>query len=1029
MSLSKPFILRPVMTSLIVVSLFFFGVFAYNFLPVSDLPSIQYPTIQVKVSYPGASPATMANTVAAPLERQFAQIQKIKSIFSSSQNGQTLLVLQFDLSQDVNVAAQDVQAQITASLSYLPSDLPNQPIYRKYNPTESPVIYFAFASQSFEPYDIYKYVDAFAMRRFSMLSGVSDVNVYGSAFAVRVQIDPEKLAARKININQVAEVIKTGNVEYPTGTLYGPNKEFTILATGQIFDAEGYNQLIVRNEDGEMVRIKDLGNAINSSIDNKMGITLFQDGKAQNAIAVGVEKMAGANTLQTIQEVENIMPSIREAIPESVEIVNLFNESVWIWEAIHDVEFTLVVAFFLVAAVTFFYLGKARDSIIPIIVMPISILGTFALMYVYQFSIDLLSLLAITLSIGFLVDDAIVVLENTVRHLEQGKTRFQAALQGSAQISFTVLSMTLCLTSVFIPMLFMGGIVGRLFREFAVTIMTVVIISGILSLTLTPLLCSRFLARHHVHNKNWLEKFSEKINKAFLAVYKKGLYFVLRHKISTLIAGMTSVALTLLLVSVLPKGFLPPDDTGIIQAFIKTEDGTSPYKTMDIAKYLGEKAMNHEYVERAVAIGGHPTSNQGIVFINLKPINERPSIFKLEPVFKEYLETIPGVEIFVKAFPLIELNIGTDSQMGNYQYSLQSFDSKVLYETAEKFMAQMKQIPGIAQVTSDMHISEPQLTIEIDRDKASNFNLTASDIEFALRYAYGGTKVSQINGEIDEYDVVLETQPIAYRDPSVLDKLYIGENQVPIKSVVNITQTIAPLEVNHLNTMPAVTFTFDLKDAPLSQVLASIEELADEMLPANVLGSVQGTANVFEETFQSLGYLILITIFCIYVILGILYENFIHPITVMSALPPAALGGLLTLYLFGETLSLYSFVGMLMLLGIVLKNGIILVDFAVEGMSKEGKTIEEAIEFACITRFRPILMTTIAAMMGAVPIASGIGGMTASSRQPLGMVIVGGLMFSQFLTLFLTPVVFIFLERLRRKFHSKKRVEMDDEPI
>lgn len=560
MSLSKPFIQRPVMTSLVMLSMLFFGIVSYLFLPVSDLPSVEYPTIQVQVSYPGASPDTMANTIAAPLERQFSTIEGVNSIYSTSQNGQTTIVLQFVLEKPIEVAAQDVQARINEAQSYLPSDLPNQPTYQKFNPTQSPVMYFAFASDVIDSPEIYKYIDAYVSRRISMLPGVSEVDIYGSQYAVRIQVDPELLAARKLNIDHIAKVLSTGNVEYPTGTLYGPEREFTIWADGEIYNAEGYSNLIVRNEDGNLVRISDVGRAIDSAINDKMVINFYKNQKKKNAIAIGVKKTAGANTLEVINEVKALLPEIRDAIPLSIEIHELLDQSKWIWDSVHDVQLTLTVAFLLVALVTLFYLGKIIDSLIPIIVLPICIIANFAFMFIAGFTFDILSLLAMTLTIGFLVDDAIVVLENTVRHLEQGKTRLQASLDGSRQISKTVLSMTLCLISVFIPMLFMGGIIGRLFREFSSVIMMIVFLSGLISLTLTPLLCSRFLSRHHIHHKNWLERFSEKINSSFLSFYKKGLAWVLNHKVITLLGGTASIGLSIFLVLITPKDFIPPED-------------------------------------------------------------------------------------------------------------------------------------------------------------------------------------------------------------------------------------------------------------------------------------------------------------------------------------------------------------------------------------------------------------------------------------------------------------------------------------
>ncbi len=1017
MNLSAPFIHRPVMTTLLMLCLTFFGIWSYIILPMSDLPSIEYPTIEVDVSFPGASPETMAMTVAAPLEREFATIDGVETISSTSLNGQTTIVLQFGLKKNLDTAASDTQARITESLSYLPANLPNQPTYQKVNPTASPIMYYAFTSDTLSTAEIYDYVDGYISRRISMLEGVSSVPIYGSPYAVRVQVDPSLLHARKVNINDVANTIVAANVELPLGTLYGNKREFTIFADGEIYDAKGYASLVVRNQDGDLVRISDLGRAIDGLQNDKTAIDFFKDGKMVNCVAIGIQKMGGANTLKVIESIKKLMPEATKLIPSSIKVEEIIDQSHWINESIKDVQLTLFFAFLLVAVVTFLYLGKFMESLIPIIVIPIAILGSFCFMFFMGYTLDILSLLAITLSIGFLVDDAIVVLENTVRHLEQGKTKLQAALDGSKQISITVLSMTVSLAAVFIPMLFMKGMVGRLFTEFAVVIIATIAISGVISLTLSPLLCSRFLVPHHLKSKSFLEKFSEKINALFLNTYLSFLNMIMERKLSTLCFGLVALVLTGALTFAVPKDFIPPDDLGIVEGFLKMEDGTSPFETIRVQQQIGKILQKNDCCDSIVTVGAAPTSNQGAFYINLKPRSQRESIFDLIPKFYEQLSSIPGVQIFMKPYPLFELSIGTSASLGAYQYTLQSFNTEKLYKTAEIFMEKIKSVPGVSQVTSDMFNKEPQVNILIDRDKAYNFNISANDIELAIGYAYGGTKISQINGAIDQYDVVLETIPEAYKDPYMMSKLYVSDAQVPLSNLAKITEGIGPLMVNHLNTLPSVTITFEVeKGTPLGEALGKIQTLASQVLPTDVIGEVQGTAKVFQETFRSLVPLVIITLFIIYVILGILYENFVHPITVMSVLPPTAMGGLLTLFVCQEAISLYSFVGIMMLLGIVLKNGIILIDFAIEEMEKNKLSPQEAMISACKIRFRPILMTTIAALMGAVPIAIGYGGSLAEARRPLGIAIVGGLIFSQLLTLFLTPVIFIYLERVRAFF-------------
>ncbi|MCK4934919.1 MAG: efflux RND transporter permease subunit, partial [Simkaniaceae bacterium] len=651
-------------------------------------------------------------------------------------------------------------------------------------------------------------------------------------------------------------------------------------------------------------------------------------------------------------------------------------------------------------------------------------------MYLLGYSIDILSLLAITLSVGFLIDDAIVVLENITRHRELGENRLNAALKGSKQISFTILSMTLCLASVFIPMVFMAGIMGKIFREFAMTIIIAVLISGFISLTLTPMLCSKFIGEHNKTHKSWIERLSESINSKLLSFYEKGLQFVLKRTFLTLIAGFLSLALSVFVMLTLPTEFFPPDDLGFIQGFSQTADGTSPYQMIDYQNQLAEIVRKDPNVEKMVAVAGIPDDNQGLFFVALKPISKRkPMPEVIKDLHKKISTSTTGIQAFLKPFPLINLQVGTSASKGNYQYALQSLGDKGLYEDAEKMLTKMKALPGFSQVTSDMHIKQPQVNIAIDRDRASNFNISANTIEQALSYAYSGGKISTINTTTNQYDVIIETLPNAYKDPSVLSRIYLSsypstqnpyqkQVQVPLSSLTSWKEGIGPQNINHFNTLNSVTISFNLDGVPLGTALQTLSSVEKETLSPSIMGSVQGTADVFKATFRSLTFLFLIAIFVIYIILGILYENFIHPITVMSALPPATLGGLLTLLIFNEPLSLHAFVGIIMLLGIVLKNGIMMIDFANEEIL-HGKSIEESIVSACKMRFRPILMTTFAAAMGAVPIALGIGGLTAESRRPLGLVIVGGLLFSQVLTLFVTPIVFIYLERLREKFGNK----------
>ncbi len=1037
MNLSAPFIKRPVMTSLIMSAVIFFGVFAYRALPVSDLPSVDYPTIEVNVSYPGASPETMANNVAGPLEREFTTIENVQTITSTNQTGSTTIVVQFTLDKNIDAAATEIQSGINQAQSLLPKDLPNNPTYSKVNPSQTPIIYYAITSDTMTVGKLYDYAYSFLGQRLGLIDGVSQIQVYGAPFAVRVQVDPDKLYAKKIGIDQVANVIMQGNTELATGVLYGPDTEYNINIDGQIFHAEGYNRLIVRNHNGSMVRVGDLGHAIDSLQDDKYSLTYQQGDKTLPCVVIGVRKEPNANSVKVIGAIKKLLPTLQKQLPGSVEIETIFDQSVYIFESVEDVQMTLLIAFFLVVLVILFYLGRLVNTLIPIVALPLSVIGTFIFLYLFGYNLDILSMLAITLSIGFLVDDAIVVLENIYKHLEEGKAPLEAALEGSREISLTIFSMTLCLTTVFIPMLFMGGIIGKIFREFSVTIMVAVIISGIISLTLTPLLCSRFLrGRSREGHKNLIEKLSQRINDKLLNLYQVALDFSLKHRFKTFLAGILCLFGTVALFVMIPKDFLPADDLGFILGFSQAKDGTSPYKMIDLQKEAAEMINEDPNVEKLVSAGAQPFDNQGLFFIALKPYNQRLPMPEVIRQLQEKTYDVAGLQAFFRPNPLINLDIGTQTSMGNYQYTLQSLSGEELYEKTAELIEEMKKLPGFSQVTSDMHMNQPQLNLHIQRDRAFDLNISAQTIEQAFSYAYSGNKISTINGDLNSYDVILETIPNAYKDPSVLSKLYLSSQnlspvpttneqntsvnpngtQIPLLQIAEVQEGVGPMTINHLNLLNSVTVSFDLINQPLGTAITMLNQLADRILPSQIMRSVQGAADVFQQAFADLNVLLLIAIFVIYVVLGILYENFIHPLSVLSALPPAALGALITLQLFGYPLSLYSFVGIILLIGIVLKNGILMVDFANIHI-RQGKHAVEAIRTACLERFRPIIMTTFAALMGAVPIALGIGGLTAQSRKPLGLAIVGGLLISQVLTLFLTPIIFIYLEKMREISH------------
>ncbi len=1021
MNLSEPFIRRPVMTILVMLTILFFGIISYQSLPVSDLPNVDMPTIEVSVSYPGANPETMANSVATPLEQQFMTIQAIQTILSSSNTGSTKIVLTFDLDRNIDDASTDVQQAITAAQPQLPTNLPSNPTYQKVNPAATPILYFAIENPNMTLGSLYDYTNTFIGERLSMIEGVSQVLTYGSPYAARIQVDPEKLAAKNIGIDEVTQLIENGNVDLPLGTLWGHRDDFTIDVDGQLMNAEGYNELVIKNENGSLVKIKDVGRALDSVQDDKYFMHFVDHEGDHRCLILAVQRIAGANTVEIVQRVNKVLESMKPFLPDTLKINRIYDQSETILESVEDVEMTLMVAFALVVAIIFLCLGKALNTIIPSMALPMSLCGTFAVMFLLGFSLDILSLLAMTLSIGFLVDDAIVVLENNVRHVQMGEPPFEAAVRSAKEISITVLSMTVCLTAAFIPMLFMGGVIGRLFREFAVTIIVAVLISGFISLSLTPMLASRFVKPYREERKPRMERFADAINDFMKRLYEPCLHWAMRHRLTMMSVGLASIVCSLYLFHVIPKDFLPPDDTGFLQGYSLARDGTSPYLMLDYHEEVTTIAIDDPNMDEILSISSFTNPNEGIFFFRLKPFKDRLPMYPVIKDLSQKFRDLPGLLVFISPLPLINLSVGTTAQ-ALYQYNLTSIDKNTLYSYAPQLTQLMKVNPHFTEVSSDLRIHQPQWSFHINRDKASNYNVTASQIENFFQYAYSDNKISQINGDINTYDVLIETLPKFYRDPTVLSKLYVRSMTnalVPLSEIVDVTETAGPLTMNHYNGLTAVNISFNpAPDVPLGDALAEINRLTANQMPTQIQGQVIGTADVFQQSFESLNFLLLIAFFVIYVVLGILYESFIHPFTVMSALPPALLGGLFTLYVFNQTLSIYSFVGLILLIGIVLKNGIMMVDFANETILKEKKSAFEAITMAALIRFRPIMMTTISAIMGAVPIAIGVGGGMAQTRRSLGLCIVGGLIISQLLTLLLTPVLFYYFEVMQEKlFH------------
>ncbi len=1028
MNLSAVFIRRPVMTILAMLTLAFFGVLAYIALPVSDLPDVDYPTITVTVDWPGADPETVANNVVVPLEQQFTTIQGLMTLSSTSYTGSATIVLQFHLDRNIDLAAPDVLAAINTATPQLPKDLPYAPTYSKTNPTASPILFLALTSPTLTQGDLYNYGFSVLGQRISIVEGVSQVTTYGQPYAVRLRVDPQKMAAKGIGINDVGQAIQDANVYLPVGTLFGKNREYTIDCNGQLIPAALYDPIIIKNEDGSIVRFRDIGHAIDSVQDDKIITNYYEQNYDAPSIILAVTKQPGANTLQVIERINDLLPTLQAEIPGSVRVIRFFDQSEFIWDSVHDVQLTLGLAILLVVVVIFFYLGTFRDTIIPVITIPLSILGTFIVMLHMKFTIDILSLLAITLAIGYLVDDAIVVLENIVRHVEHGESPYDAAMNGSKEISFTILSMTLCLCTIFIPLIFMEGIIGRILHEFAVTIVVTVFISGMISLSLTPLMCSRFIpAAHEERKKTFVQKISHGLNEKILAVYSPSLNWALRHRFLVLLVGLGSLALSIFLVIKLPKDFLPPDDLGLVEAYIQTVDGTSPFQIADYTDRLAKILREDSNVDSVFSVSAYPQDNEGVMYLRLKPIHDRMQLMPLLHHLSPIANQIPGCRVFLKPLPLINLQAGTTVSRGDYQYTLQTLKPEDLYKYGPMMEQKMKELKAITGVSSDMDITQPQAHITILRDRASQYNISAREIENALNLAFATSNLSPINTPTYQYYAIMETFPHFYRNPTDLKQIWLrnsNNEMVPFSSICKVTETIGPLTVNHLDGLPSATISFNVApNVPLETALKDVENLAKQTLPESVPASLQGSASIFQTSFANLKFLMIIAFFIIYVILGILYENFFPPITVMSTLPPAALGGLLSLMIFGQDLSLYAVVGMIMLLGIVMKNGIIMIDFANDSREHHGMSIHDAIHHACMVRCRPILMTTFAALMGALPIALAVGGATAKSRQALGIVVVGGLIFSQIMTLYLTPVIYTYIEGLHA--HLKKKKEPD----